>query len=65
MNSVIPIVLGFATLLILVSVLVPVAKRLQLPFTVLLALVGAGLGFAPLLVGDGQGGVHVVIDALG
>lgn len=65
MTPVILIVLGFATLLVLVSVLVPIAKRLQLPFTVLLAVVGAGLGFAPYLSGGELGSFQVIIDALG
>jgi len=65
MTPVILIVLGFATLLVLVSVLVPIAKRLQLPFTVLLAVVGAGLGFAPYLSGGQLGSFQVIIDALG
>jgi len=64
MTPVILIVLGFATLLILVSVLVPIARRLQVPFTVLLALVGAGLGFAPLAGEGGLGSFQIVIDAL-
>lgn len=45
MSTVILAVFGVATLLVLVSILVPVAKRLQVPFTVLLVLVGIGLGF--------------------
>ncbi len=65
MTPVILIVLGFATLLVLVSVLVPIAKRLQVPFTVLLAVVGALLGFAPYLSGGQLGSFQVVIDALG
>jgi monovalent cation:H+ antiporter, CPA1 family len=63
MKPVVLVVLGFATLLILVSVLVPAAKRLQLPFTVLLALVGAGLGFAPGDI-DGEGVGNVIFQAL-
>jgi CPA1 family monovalent cation:H+ antiporter len=59
------IVLGFATLLILVSVLVPVAKRVQLPFTVLLALVGAGLGLAPFVGAETLGSFNYIIKALG
>ena len=39
-------VFGFAVLLALVSLLVPIARRVSLPFTVLLALVGSALGFA-------------------
>ncbi len=65
MKPVILIVLGFSTLLVLVSVLVPVARRLQVPFTVLLAVVGSILGFAPYLSGGELGSFQVVIDALG
>lgn len=65
MKPVILIVLGFATLLVLVSMLVPIARRLQVPFTVLLAIVGAALGFAPYLSGGELGSFQVVIDALG
>lgn len=46
MSPVVLAVFGFAVLLMLVSLLVPVARRVSLPFTVLLALVGSGLGFA-------------------
>ena len=60
MTQVVLVVFGFATLLLLVSVLVPVAKRLQLPFTVLLALVGAGLGFVTTQGSDGGSGSLVV-----
>ena len=63
-RSVALIVLGFATLLTLVSVLVPIAKRAQVPFTVLLAVVGAGLGFVPVLAGGELGSFDVVIKAL-
>lgn len=65
MKPVILIVLGFATLLVLVSMLVPIARRLQVPFTVLLAVVGAALGFAPYLSGGELGSFQVIIDALG
>ena len=64
MTQVVLAVLGFASLLLLVSVLVPVAKRLQLPFTVLLALVGAGLGFAPMQGEVGGDFAHIIIDSL-
>ena len=37
-------VLGLASLLALAVLMVPVARRLAFPFTVLLALVGIGLG---------------------
>jgi CPA1 family monovalent cation:H+ antiporter len=50
-------VFGFAVLLAIVSLLVPVARRVSLPFTVLLALVGSALGFAAL---SGDAGVDDV-----
>jgi CPA1 family monovalent cation:H+ antiporter len=56
MSPVVLAVFGFATLLVLVSVLVPVAKRLDVPFTVLLVLVGATLGFVAG-EGDAQSGM--------
>jgi CPA1 family monovalent cation:H+ antiporter len=59
MTPVILAVLGFATLLLLVSVLVPLAKRLRVPFTVLLAFVGGGLGFAAAS-GGVDGGVLIL-----
>ena len=40
-------VLGLASLLALAVLMVPVARRLAFPFTVLLALVGSGLGWGP------------------
>ena len=64
MTPVIKIVLGFATLLILVSMLVPIAKRLRLPFTVLLAAVGAGLGFAGVQGGDTANFVFQALNSL-
>ena len=48
LSPVILAVFGFAVLLALVSLLVPIARRVSLPFTVLLALVGSALGFAAL-----------------
>lgn len=54
-------VLGLATLLLLVSVLVPVAKRLHVPFTVLLAFVGGGLGFA---AASATGSDNVILESL-
>lgn len=45
LSDVILAVFGFAALLGLVSVLVPIAKRLGLPYTVLIAVLGAGLGY--------------------
>ena len=59
------VVLGFATLLLVVSVLVPMAKRFQVPFTVLLALVGMGLGFVQGSGGAGAGTGQLMVDALG
>lgn len=56
------IVFGFATLLLLVSVLVPVARRFRVPFTVLLALVGAGLGFAAASAGSDTS--NVILESL-
>lgn len=63
--SVVNVVLGFATLLLVVSLLVPVAKRFQVPFTVLLALVGMGLGFVPNVAGSGPGLGSLMVDAIG
>ncbi|MBI1212918.1 MAG: cyclic nucleotide-binding domain-containing protein [Alphaproteobacteria bacterium] len=48
LSPVILAVFGFAVLLALVSLLVPIARRISLPFTVLLAVVGSVLGFAAL-----------------
>ena len=53
MSPVILAVFGFAVLLALVSLLVPIARRVSLPFTVLLALVGAALGFGAMEGGTG------------
>ena len=63
--NVISFVLGFATLLIVVSVLVPMAKRVQVPFTVLLALVGIGLGFVQTAAGEAGGVASILVDAIG
>ena len=63
--SVVNVVLGFATLLVVVSVLVPFAKRFQVPFTVMLALVGMGLGFLPDAAGTGGGFGNLMVDAIG
>mgnify|MGYP000931002174 CR=1 FL=1 len=64
MPPVILVVLGFASLLLLVSVLVPVAKKVQLPFTVLLALVGAGLGLLATQGTSGDGLVPLLVGSL-
>ena len=61
-SPVILAVFGFAVLLAIVSLLVPVARRVSLPFTVLLALVGSALGFAAL-GGDG-GPADILIKSL-
>lgn len=63
--NVISFVLGFATLLMVVSVLVPMAKRIQVPFTVLLALVGIGLGFVQTAAGGAGGVGSILVDAIG
>ncbi len=45
MHDIILAIFGVAVLLGLVSLMVPLARRLDMPYTVLLALFGAGLGF--------------------
>ncbi len=62
--AVINFVLGFAALLLVVSLLVPISKRVQVPFTVLLALVGIGLGF--MQSAGGESGIGTVfVHAIG
>lgn len=63
--NVISFVLGFATLLMVVSVLVPMAKRIQVPFTVLLAIVGMGLGFVQTAAGEAGGVGSMLVNAIG
>ena len=46
MNTVAGIILGFALLLALIAPLPPLAARIRLPYTVLLAVLGCGLGIA-------------------
>ena len=46
MGTVAGIILGFALLLALIAPLPPLAARLRLPYTVLLAVLGCGLGIA-------------------
>lgn len=53
MSAVVAGVFGLACLLTLVSVLVPLAKRLGQPFTVMIAALGAALGFLTLLQSQG------------
>jgi CPA1 family monovalent cation:H+ antiporter len=55
MSTVVSAVLGFAILLSLVSLFVPLARRMGLPYTVLIAALGAGLGFLALLGSEGNG----------
>lgn len=63
--NVVNVVMGFATLLLVVSILVPMAKRFQVPFTVLLALVGMGLGYLQGDDGSGSGPGGLMAQALG
>jgi CPA1 family monovalent cation:H+ antiporter len=57
--------LAIAMVLTLVSLLVPLAERLRLPHTVLLAVAGLGLGFAGSWAMAGAGGMtHDVFDGL-
>jgi CPA1 family monovalent cation:H+ antiporter len=53
MGTVVAAVFGLACLLALVSVLVPLAKRWGQPFTVMIAALGAALGFLSLLQAQG------------
>ena len=46
------IVLGLAVLLALAVLMLPLARRLKIPYTVLLALVGCLLGAAAVMMGD-------------
>ena len=55
MGEIIISVLGITGILALVSLLLPVANRLNVPFTVLLAGVGVGLGIVVVSLGDTQG----------
>ena len=55
MSPVILAVFGFAVLLALVSLLVPIARRVGLPFTVLLAVVGSVLGLGATEGGSSSG----------
>jgi len=61
--AVINFVLGVASLLLLVSVLVPLSRQVQVPFTVLLALVGIGLGFLQS-AGNGADGAGSILGTL-
>ena len=59
--------LAIATVLILVSLLVPLAERLRLPHTVLLAVAGVGLGFLGAWFtahGSGSGLIHDMFEGL-
>jgi CPA1 family monovalent cation:H+ antiporter len=55
--------LALALLLTLVSLLVPVAERLRLPHTVLLAVLGVGLGFLSVWITANEAVLGVVGDA--
>jgi len=63
--NVISFVLGFAALLLVVSLLVPMSKRVQVPFTVLLALAGIGLGFVQTAAGQAGGFGSALVNAIG
>ena len=50
------IVLGLFALLLLAGLLLPIAKKLNFPFTVLLAAAGVGLGIITLFIEQPDGG---------
>lgn len=52
MNEIVAILLPLAVLLAIVSFLPPIAERLKLPYNVLLALLGMGLGVTSLFLTD-------------
>lgn len=56
MSPVVAGVFGLAVLLTMVSVLVPLAKKLGQPYTVMIAALGAALGFMTLLQAQGMFG---------
>jgi len=63
--NVISFVLGLASLLLVVSLLVPISRRVQVPFTVLLAFAGIGLGFVQTAAGHAGGVGSALVDAIG
>ena len=63
--NVISFVLGLASLLLVVSLLVPMSKRVQVPFTVLLAIAGIGLGFVQTAAGHAGGIGSALVNAIG
>lgn len=63
--NVISFVLGLSALLLVVSLLVPMSKRVQVPFTVLLALAGIGLGFVQSAAGHAGGSGSALVNAIG
>src|SRR6185312_14798696 len=67
MTDIVPTVFALTGLLALVSVLLPLADRLAIPYAVLLAGVGCAIGLMTQLVGDaaGQGLVGDMVAALG
>ncbi len=64
MHEVVLTVLAVASLLGFVSLLLPLARRLDVPYTVLLAVVGVGIGFAVQMDWDEGGGAGNFISAI-
>ena len=65
MSNFVYALLAIAMVLTLVSLLVPLAERLRLPHTVLLAIAGLGLGFAGVwAMADAGGMTHDVFEGL-
>ena len=65
MSNFVYALLAIAMVLTLVSLLVPLAERLRLPHTVLLAIAGLGLGFAGVWAMAGAGGMtHDIFEGL-
>ena len=64
MNPVVSSVLSVTALLAIVSFLLPLATRLKIPFSILLAILGISLGFLGLLMGP-EFGLAVAADLVG
>jgi len=64
MHDILMTVLGVTALLGLVSLLLPLAERLSIPYAVLLAVVGIAIGIVASIVGDARHGT-VLGDVLG
>ena len=65
MSNFVYALLAIAMVLTLVSLLVPLAERLRLPHTVLLAIAGLGLGFAGVwAMADAGGMTHDIFEGL-